>query len=126
MLLVDPGVYIGTVADLNDSQALSAASVSHILSVDSVDPGPQLPATGSFTTKWINALDEETSDLLSYMDACNVFIDEAVKGGGAALVHCQAGRSRSATIVTAYLMKKHHLTFTEAYRRLKSVKQDVQ
>uniref|UniRef100_A0A3B3CF49 Uncharacterized protein n=1 Tax=Oryzias melastigma TaxID=30732 RepID=A0A3B3CF49_ORYME len=36
----NPGVYIGTVADLNDSQALSAASVSHILSVDSVDPGP--------------------------------------------------------------------------------------
>uniref|UniRef100_A0A3B3CF64 protein-tyrosine-phosphatase n=1 Tax=Oryzias melastigma TaxID=30732 RepID=A0A3B3CF64_ORYME len=35
----------------------------------------------------------------------------------------QAGRSRSATIVTAYLMKKHHLTFTEAYRRLKKLQQ---
>ncbi|XP_004079200.1 dual specificity protein phosphatase 12 [Oryzias latipes] len=126
MLLVDPGVYIGTAADLNDCQALAAASVTHILSVESVDPGPQIPATGNFIRKWINALDEETTDLLSYLDACNIFIDEAVKGGGATLVHCHAGRSRSATIVTAYLMKKHHLAFPEAYQRLKSVKQDVQ
>lgn len=87
MLLVDPGVYIGTAADLNDCQALTAASVTHILSVESVDPGPQIPATGNFIRKWINALDEETTDLLSYLDACNIFIDEAVKGGGATLVH---------------------------------------
>lgn len=38
----------------------------------------------------------------------------------------QAGRSRSATIVTAYLMKRHQLSFSEAYDRLKSVKPDVQ
>ncbi|AWP04657.1 putative dual specificity protein phosphatase 12 isoform 3 [Scophthalmus maximus] len=38
----------------------------------------------------------------------------------------QAGRSRSATIVTAYLMKRYRLGFSEAYHRLKSVKQDVQ
>lgn len=35
----------------------------------------------------------------------------------------QAGWSRSATILTAYLMKKYQLGFTEAYNRLKSVKQ---
>lgn len=38
----------------------------------------------------------------------------------------QAGRSRSATIITAYLMKKYKLGFTEAYQRLRDVKQDVQ
>ncbi|CAB1419791.1 unnamed protein product [Pleuronectes platessa] len=59
-----------------------------VLSVDSVDPNPQLPADGAF-----------------HMN--------------------QAGRSRSATIVTAYLMKRHQLGFIEAYHRLKSVKQDV-
>ncbi|XP_017277684.1 dual specificity protein phosphatase 12 [Kryptolebias marmoratus] len=126
MLLVDSGVYIGTAADLNDRQLLVDASVTHILSVDSVDPGPLLPDDRSFRRKWIDILDEPTSDLLSHMDACFTFIDEAVTGGGAALVHCQVGRSRSATIVTAYLMKKYQLGFTEAYNRLKSVKQDVQ
>ncbi|KAI9537847.1 hypothetical protein NQZ68_020828 [Dissostichus eleginoides] len=126
MLLVDPGLYIGTVADLNDSQGLAAAAVTHILSVDSVDPAPLVPADGNFRRKWVNVLDEVSSDLLSHMDDCFRFIQEAVDGGGAALVHCQAGRSRSATIITSYLMKKHQLSFTEASLRLKAAKPDVQ
>ena len=87
MLLVDPGLYIGTAADLNDSQALSDAAVTHILSVDSVDPSHLLPAEGDYSRKWVNVLDEVTSDLLSHMDDCFLFIQEAVDGGGAALVH---------------------------------------
>lgn len=87
MLLVDPGLYIGTAADLNDSQALADAAVTHILSVDSVDPTLLLPADGGLRRKWINVLDEVTSDLLSHMDDCFLFIQEAVDGGGAALVH---------------------------------------
>ncbi|XP_034071307.1 dual specificity protein phosphatase 12 [Gymnodraco acuticeps] len=126
MLLVDPGLYIGTVADLNDSQGLAAAAVTHILSVDSADPAPLIPADGNFRRKWVNVLDEVCSDLLSHMDDCFRFIQEAVDGGGAALVHCQAGRSRSATIITSYLMKKHQLSFTEASLRLKAAKPDVQ
>ncbi|XP_018533917.1 dual specificity protein phosphatase 12 [Lates calcarifer] len=126
MLLVDPGLYIGTAADLNDRQVLADADVTHILSVDSVDPAPLLPADGGFRRKWVNVLDEVTSDLLSHMDECFLFIQEAVDGGRAAIVHCQAGRSRSATIVTAYLMKRYQLSFSEAYHRLRSVKQDVQ
>lgn len=87
MLLLDSGVYIGSAADLNDRQVLDDASVTHILSVDSVDPGSLLPDDGSFRRKWIDVLDEPTSDLLSHMDACFLFMDEAVKGGGATLVH---------------------------------------
>ncbi|XP_071399775.1 dual specificity protein phosphatase 12-like [Centroberyx affinis] len=126
MLLVDPGLFIGTAADLNDSQGLADAGVTHVLSVDSVDPAPLLPATGGFSRKWINVSDEATSDLLSHMDDCFLFIQEALEGGGAALVHCQAGRSRSAAMVTACLMKRHQLGFTEAYSRLQSTKPDVQ
>lgn len=87
MLQVDPGLYIGTAADLNDRQALTDAAVTHILSVDSVDPSPLLPADGKLCRKWISVLDEAASDLLSHMDECFLFIQEAVDGGGAALVH---------------------------------------
>ncbi|KAM9789979.1 dual specificity protein phosphatase 12 [Neosynchiropus ocellatus] len=125
MHLVDTGLFIGTAAELNDCQALAAAGVTHILSVDSTDPAPLL-AGSAFHRKWIHVLDEATSDLLSHLDDCVRFIQEAVDAGGAALVHCQAGRSRSATVVTAYLMKTQQLDFSDAYQRLKNIKQDVQ
>lgn len=87
MLPVDLGLFIGTAADLNDRQALADAAVTHILSVDSVDPTPLLPVDGGFCSKWVNVLDEVTSDLLSHMDDCCLFIREAVDGGQAAFVH---------------------------------------
>ncbi|CAL8276844.1 unnamed protein product [Lota lota] len=124
MQLVEPGLYIGTAADLNDAQGLAKAAVSHVLSVDSEDPA--LPQEGGIKHKWINVLDQQTSDLLSHMDDSFLFLQEAVEGGGAALVHCQAGRSRSATMVTAYLMRSHGLSFSEAYGRLQRWKPDVQ
>ena len=61
MILVDPGLYIGTAADLNDRQALADAAVTHVLSVDSVDATPQLPADGAFRLKLVYVLDEVTS-----------------------------------------------------------------
>ncbi|KAM6948264.1 dual specificity protein phosphatase 12 [Aplochiton taeniatus] len=122
MILVEEGLYIGIAADLTDSEALAVAAVTHILSVDSVEPA--LP-TGAFRRKFISVLDEVTSDLLSHMDDCFLFIQEAVEANSAALVHCQAGRSRSATIVTAYLMKRHRLRMEEAYGRLQQLKADI-
>jgi dual specificity MAP kinase phosphatase len=36
-----------------------------------------------------------------------------MKNNGKILVHCQAGRSRSPTIVMAYLMKSQNMTFKQ-------------
>lgn len=87
MYLVERGLYIGTAADLNDRQALEDAAVTHVLSVDSSDPSCLLPADCGFRRKWVNVLDDATSDLLSHMDDCALFIQEAVDGGHAAIVH---------------------------------------
>lgn len=38
---------------------------------------------------------------------------------GNILVHCWAGRSRSASVVTHWLMKKHKMNFDDAYGLLK-------
>ncbi|CAL8321775.1 unnamed protein product [Arctogadus glacialis] len=124
MILVEPGLFIGSAADLSDAQALAEAAVSHVLSVDSEDP--PLPQGAGLRHKRISVLDQPTSDLLSHMDDSFLFLQEAVEGGGAALVHCHAGRSRSAAMVTAYLMRSHRLSFSEAYDRLQRRNPDVQ
>nr|DAD42854.1 TPA_asm: hypothetical protein HUJ06_001084 [Nelumbo nucifera] len=53
--------------------------------------------------------DMENEDLLDYLDVCLDFIHENRKEG-AVLVHCFAGVSRSAAIITAYLMRTEQLS----------------
>ncbi|XP_028766749.1 dual specificity protein phosphatase 12 isoform X2 [Neltuma alba] len=53
--------------------------------------------------------DTENENLLDYLDVCLNFIDRSRKDGSV-LVHCFAGVSRSAAIITAYLMRSEHLS----------------
>ncbi|KAJ4977672.1 hypothetical protein NE237_008452 [Protea cynaroides] len=62
--------------------------------------------------------DMESENLLDYLDVCLDFIDESRKEGSV-LVHCFAGVSRSAAIITAYLMKTERLSQEDALESLR-------
>ena len=49
--------------------------------------------------------DMEGEDIGRYFNAAQAFIDGALAAGGAVLVHCHEGKSRSVTLVLAYFMK---------------------
>uniref|UniRef100_A0A6Q2WTH9 Dual specificity protein phosphatase 12 n=1 Tax=Esox lucius TaxID=8010 RepID=A0A6Q2WTH9_ESOLU len=122
MIRVDAGVYIGAASDLNDAQDLINAGITHILTVDSEQPA--VPDE-SFRMKYIHALDESKTDLLSHFDDCISFICDASEESKAVLVHCHVGQSRSAAVVTAYLMKCHKMNFVDACAKLQQLKPDV-
>ena len=48
--------------------------------------------------------DEEEVDIQQHFQAAFDFIEKAESSGGAVLVHCHEGKSRSITLVLAYLM----------------------
>ncbi|KDO53611.1 hypothetical protein CISIN_1g014598mg [Citrus sinensis] len=62
--------------------------------------------------------DMESENLLDYLDVCFDFIDRRRKEGGV-LVHCFAGVSRSAAIITAYLMRTEQLSSEGALESLR-------
>lgn len=47
----------------------------------------------------------EEEDIGRFFDSAAAFIDAARESGGAALVHCHEGKSRSVTLVLAYFMQ---------------------
>ena len=58
--------------------------------------------------------DNEKSNIKQYFEKSNEFIHNAISKNKNIFIHCRAGRSRSPTIVCAYLMKYHKLNFMDA------------
>eukprot|EP01084_Bolivina_argentea_P159253 277379_1 len=64
--------------------------------------------------------DTLNTDILSYFTQTNKFIDNVIDNGGIVLVHCQMGKSRSATIVSAYLIYKYKYSVQTAIEYVKT------
>ena len=64
--------------------------------------------------------DIPTAQLGVYFDRIADKIYSVKKNGGKTLVHCYAGRSRSASSVIAYLMKYEHMTLKQAHSHVRA------
>ncbi|KAH1200714.1 Dual specificity protein phosphatase 1 [Glycine max] len=127
---IDEGLYLGSIATAANKPALKDCNITHILTVAGRIP-PAHP--NDFVYKIIDGMirfcwkieavvDRDDEDLKQYFNECFDFIDEAKRLGGGVLVHCFAGRSRSVTIVVAYLMKTRGMSFFEALKHVKSIR----
>ncbi len=63
----------------------------------------------------IHLIDEEASDIQAHFADTRHFINAIFAQGGAVLVHCWAGISRSPTIVMAYLIQEFGMTYRQAF-----------
>lgn len=74
----------------------------------------------------IPVFDDPNEDLYRYFDRCaDAIADEAARGGHS-VVYCKNGRSRSATICVAYLMKHRQLSLADAFQQVKSARSVVE
>lgn len=118
-------LYIGGLYALYQTDLIKAAGITHVLSV--IDYDPLLQERFSHLKHFhIRADDHPNANLLQYFEQGVRYIDEALgdvdsntsasNGGqkkqdhhGGVFVHCAMGKSRSATLVVAYLIWKYKL-----------------
>ncbi|EPS65926.1 hypothetical protein M569_08851, partial [Genlisea aurea] len=114
---IEEGLYLGSVGAAENWFSLRKLNITHILTVANCFP-PVHP--DNFTYKVVSVADRADVNISQHFDECIAFIDEAKSNGGAVLVHCFAGRSRSATVVVAYLMSKTGMSLSQAMEHVRN------
>uniref|UniRef100_G3SPP5 Dual specificity phosphatase 28 n=1 Tax=Loxodonta africana TaxID=9785 RepID=G3SPP5_LOXAF len=66
--------------------------------------------------------DDPAEDLLAHLEPTCAAMEAAVRAGGACLVYCKNGRSRSAAVCTAYLMRHRGLSLAQAFEAVKQAR----
>lgn len=122
------GLYIGSYLSLTGSEKnfLEQNHITHIVSAFKGELSEDFQS--KYTIKSIPVDDDDITNIIQYFDEANNFINQALfpdeidefsRGvkkpfKTCVLVICQAGVSRSSTILAAYLMKKYNLSPDQA------------
>lgn len=122
MDLIIPGLYLGSARDASNLEGLTAAGVTHILTVAS-GINPAFPR--QFTYLVIPVSDSSDANLRKHFFTCRKFIRKCLEKNEAVLVHCLMGISRSASIVIAYMMMESNICYYDAYNLVKSLRDRI-
>ena len=108
-----PGqLYLGRGDQATNEVIVTNLGITHIVNITTEHPDA-FPDRIEYLT--IKAEDEPTSDMHGVLLDVIKFTGDALLAGSKVLVHCNLGRSRSATAVMAYLIATRRWTLRDAY-----------
>jgi hypothetical protein len=104
-------IYLGDRTDAAAREKLHALGITHVLNV-----ARGLPAAheAEFMYQQLPLVDNDAEDIAAHFEEAFRFIRDARACGGAVLVHCVAGVSRSVTLVAAWLVAHERYTLKQA------------
>ncbi|KAG8226267.1 hypothetical protein J437_LFUL004824 [Ladona fulva] len=114
-----PGLFLGPYSAALKSKLdeLLQYGITHIVCVrqakESYFIRPNFP--NHFKYLILDVADCVTENIIQHFAKVRDFIDECISSGGKALVHGNAGISRSAALVLGYIMEKYGLTYETAF-----------
>ncbi|KAM6922665.1 dual specificity protein phosphatase 19-like isoform 1-T2 [Lycodopsis pacificus] len=120
--VVRPFLLLASQDAAHDIDTLQRCKVSHVLNVAY---GVTNLFPDQLVYKTLQILDLPDTDITSYLGECSSFIDGAREKDGVVLVHCNAGVSRSTSIVIGYLMLGEGLAFDDAYSQVKMARPSI-
>ncbi|XP_032245473.1 dual specificity phosphatase 28 [Phoca vitulina] len=116
---VAPSLFLGTARAAAAPELLARAGVTLCVNVSRQQPGPCTPGVAELR---VPVFDDPAEDLLAHLEPTCAAMEAAVRAGGACLVYCKNGRSRSAAVCTAYLLRHRGLSLARAFQAVKSAR----
>lgn len=113
-------LYFGSQDIACDPNILNALKITDILSI-----GITVPKYNNYIYKFIEAYDLPSFNMNNIFDECFLYIENIRLMGRRIFIHCNAGISRSPTIVIAYVMKHLKIDFEHAFKLVKKTRSTI-
>lgn len=115
-------LWLGNKQSAIDTESLKAENVTSVQTVMTTNTSSkiiQLYKDKNITHKIVEIMDDPNSNILCHFEYSTQYIESTLANNNNILVHCLGGRSRSATIIIAYLIKFRKMTWEEAQAYVK-------
>ncbi|KAM3604750.1 uncharacterized protein V6R79_015772 [Siganus canaliculatus] len=123
-------LFISDARSACSTELLQQEAVTLCINVSKQQPFPAATATTGaaavIQTLRVPVYDDPNEDLHSHFDRCADAIQQEAQRGGRSVVYCKNGRSRSATVCAAYLMKHRQLTLQQALQKVKTARHVIE
>lgn len=120
--LIEDGLYLGNLLTTSSSMIMNELKIKVVITAMGY---PIFKKLDGIEYHFIELFDIVNEDIVSHFPFAYNIISKAQQEGKNVYVHCQAGVSRSATIVISFLMKKYEINYEKALLMVKKSRRKV-
>jgi protein-tyrosine phosphatase len=117
---VEPFLYIGNRRGALNKALLKQHNIRRVVQIQDSVTTPFFPGMFAYLTYAV--VDVSCCDIAPLLPQALPFIAQGIASGEAVFVHCDAGMSRSGSVIVAYLMASRSLSYVEALREARKAR----
>eukprot|EP01084_Bolivina_argentea_P308854 534154_1 len=127
-MIINNKLFLGNINHVTNDEILKDLKITHIVNCTPYDYDNYITKSNNDSYIQISINDHYYEEIDQHFETTFKFIDNALQNDekNKVCVHCQAGISRSATIVIAFLMTKNDMTLDTAMQFVKSKRSKIQ